>query len=248
MQKAVLSRAELSHLMADPQIEKLLIVQHRDVSLLKIEQDLARIPIERGLVEAEIAAEEANIEAARQSLISKEVARKDLDIEVQSKEGALRRFRTQQAEVKKNDEYQALTHQIEQTEADISSLEEREIELMLDIDTVKEEFEAEKAVILVRIEAQRKEIALLTEREGNLNASVDQARAEVAESRVGVDTDYLEQYDRVKKMVKRAPYLAKVEAHKCGGCHLRVSNEVSRGAQDSGEPHFCDQCARMVYA
>jgi len=33
--------------MADPQIEKLLIVQHRDVSLLKIEQDLARIPIER---------------------------------------------------------------------------------------------------------------------------------------------------------------------------------------------------------
>lgn len=234
--------------MADPQIEKLLIVQHRDVSLLKIEQDLARIPIERGLVEAEIAIEEANVEAARQSLVSKELARKDLDMEVQSKEGVLRRFRTQQAEVKKNDEYQALTHQIEQTEADISSLEEREIELMLDIDTAKEEFEVEKAAILVRIEAQRKEIALLTEREGNLKASVDQARAGVADARVGLNVDYLEQYDRVKKMVKRPPYLAKVEAHKCGGCHLRVSNEVSRGALNSGEPHYCDQCARMVYA
>ena len=101
--------------------------------------------------------------------------------------------------MKKNDEYQALTHQIEQTEADISTLEEREIELMLDIDTAKQEFEAEKAVIEVRIEAQRQEIALLTEREGNLNASVAAARAEVAESRVGVDADYLEQYDRVKK-------------------------------------------------
>jgi predicted nucleic acid-binding Zn-ribbon protein len=234
--------------MADPQIEKLLIVQHRDVSLLKIEQDLARIPIERGMVESEIAEEETNIEAARQSLISKEVERKDLDLEVQSKETALQRFRTQQVEVKKNDEYQALTHQIEQTEAEISSIEEREIELMLDIDVAKEEFEAEKAVIQVRIEAQRKEIALLTEREKNLSASVDAARAEVATSRVGLDADYLEQYDRVKKMVKRAPYLAKVEAHKCGGCHLRVSNEVSRGALDSGEPHFCDQCARMVYA
>ena len=234
--------------MADPQIEKLLIVQHRDVSLLKIEQDLARIPIERGLVEAAIAEEEGNVEAARQSLISKELERKNLDLEVQGKETSLQRFRTQQVEVKKNDEYQALTHQIEQTEAEISSLEEREIELMLDIDTVKEEFEAEKAVILVRIEAQRKEIAVLTEREKNLNASVDAARAEVAASRVGVDADYIEQYDRVKKMVKRAPFLAKVEAHKCGGCHLRVSNEVSRGAQDAGEPHFCDQCARMVYA
>ena len=234
--------------MADPQIEKLLIVQHRDVSLQKIEQDLARIPIERGMVETEIAAEEANIEAVRQSLISKEVERKDLDVEVQSKEGALLRFRTQQSEVKKNDEYQALTHQIEQTEAEISSLEEREIELMLDIDVAKEEFEAEKAKIQVRIEAQRKEIDLLTEREKNLEASVDQARAEVTESRVDVDATYLEQYDRVKKMVKRAPYLAPIEAHKCGGCHLRVSNEVSRGALDAGEPHFCDQCARMVYA
>ena len=234
--------------MADPQIEKLLIVQHRDVSLLKIEQDLARIPIERGMVEAAIAEEEANIEAARQSLIAKEVARKDLDLEVQGKETALQRFRTQQVEVKKNDEYKALTHQIEQTEAEISSLEEREIELMLDIDSAKEEFEAEKAAIQIRIEAQRKEVDLLTEREANLNASVDAARSEVAESRVGVDADYLEQYDRVKKMVKRAPYLAPIEAHKCGGCHLRVSNEVSCGALDAGEPHFCDQCARMVYA
>ncbi len=74
-------------------------------------------------------------------------------MDVQVKEGALLRFRTQQVEVKKNDEYQALTQQIEQTEGDISTLEEREIELMLDIDTAKQKFEAEKAVILVRIEA-----------------------------------------------------------------------------------------------
>ncbi|MDG2345133.1 MAG: hypothetical protein P8M62_03645 [Opitutae bacterium] len=91
--------------MADPQIEKLLIVQHRDVSLLKIEQDLARIPIERNALEAEIAREEDNVESARQALISKEIARNDLDVDVKAKEGALLRFRTQQSEVKKNDEY-----------------------------------------------------------------------------------------------------------------------------------------------
>ena len=78
--------------MADPQIEKLLIVQHRDVSLLKIEQDLARIPIERGMVESEIASEQANIEAARQALISKELQRKEIDVDVQAKEGALLAF------------------------------------------------------------------------------------------------------------------------------------------------------------
>jgi predicted nucleic acid-binding Zn-ribbon protein len=231
-----------------PQIEKLLIVQHRDVSLRKIEQDLARIPVERRALEATIVAEEANVEAARQSLIAKEVARKDLDVQVQAKEAALQRFRTQQVEVKKNDEYQALTHQIEQTEAEISSLEEQEIGLMLDIDSAQEVFQAEKAQIEIRIQAQRKEIDLLNQREQNLAASVDDAKVKVEESRVGIDENYIEQYDRVKKLVKRPPYIARVEAHKCGGCHLRVSNEVSRGALDAGEPHFCDQCARMVYA
>lgn len=234
--------------MADPQIEKLLIVQHCDVTLDKIEQELTRIPIERASLDAAIAEETAKIEAARQSLISKEVARKDLDLEVQAKESALLRFRTQQVEVKKNDEYKALTHQIEQTEAEISSLEEREIGLMLDIDSAKEVFEGEKTTIEDHIKVQRGEIELLAEREKNLKASIGEAKSKVEQARVGISDNYIEQYDRVKKLVNRPPYVAPIEAHVCGGCHLRVSNEVSRGALNAGELHFCDQCARIVYA
>jgi uncharacterized protein len=234
--------------MVDPQIEKLLIVQHCDVTLQKIEQELARIPKERAALDATIAEEAANIEAARQALIAKEVARKDLDLEVKAKENALFRFRTQQVEVKKNDEYQALTHQIEQTESDILSFEEREIGLMLEIDTAKEIFESEKVSIEVRILAQRREIDLLCEREKHLNASVDNAKSKVDNARLEVSESYIGQYDRVKKMVKRAPFVAALDAQKCGGCHLRVSNEVSRDALNAGEPHFCDQCARIIYA
>lgn len=234
--------------MADPQIEKLLIVQHRDMTLQKIEQELTRIPTERASIEAAIAAEEANIEAAKLSLQSKEVQRKDLDNEVKTKETALQRFRTQQLEVKKNDEYRALTHQIEQTESDILKLEEREIELMLEIDEVKATFEAERETIRARIQSQREQIELLGQREANLAASAEEAGREFEASRQEADAHYLSHYDRVKQMVKRAPYVVPIEDHKCGGCHLRVSNEVSRGARDAGEPHFCDQCARMVYA
>ena len=86
------------------------------------------------------------------------------------------------------------------------------------------------------------------ERQKNLLASIDAAKAELSQSREGVAENYLEQYDRVKKLVKRGPYVVPIQDHKCGGCHLRVSNEVSRDALNAGEPHFCDQCARMVYA
>ena len=106
--------------MPDPQIEKLLIVQDRDVVLQNIEQKLARIPQERSALERHITDNEANIEAASQALKEKEVERSKLDSEIKTKEEAIARFRTQQLEVKKNDEYRALTHQIEQTEQEIS--------------------------------------------------------------------------------------------------------------------------------
>ena len=68
--------------MPDPQIEKLLIVQDRDVVLQKIEQELARIPQERSALEGHITAEEANIEAASHALKEKEVERSELDTEI----------------------------------------------------------------------------------------------------------------------------------------------------------------------
>lgn len=234
--------------MADPQIEKLLIVQNRDASLQKIEQELDRLPQDRAKIDRLIQTEEANVAQAQQALKDKEVQRKELDSEVKAKESAIARFKTQQLQVKKNEEYRALTHQIEQLDADIATLEENEIELMLEIDATKGIFEQEKLVIEARIQIQRDEIKTLAEREKNLAASIDSARADLARAREAADASYLGHYDRVKKLTTRAPYVVPIQSHQCGGCHLRVSNEVSHAVLKSGEPHFCDQCARMVYA
>lgn len=234
--------------MPDPQIEKLLIVQDRDMALQKIEQELSRIPQERALLDGKIRAEEANVESARQALKEKEVQRNELDTEVKAKEAEVQRFQTQQLQVKKNDEYRALTHQIEQAKTDISDLEEREIELMLEIDSVSEVFEKDQKEIEARIEDQRRHIELLGEKEKNLKASVDQAKADLSSSREGIDESFIGHYDRVRKLVKRAPYVARIESHNCSRCHLRVSNEISRDALNHGEVHFCDQCSCIVYA
>ena len=234
--------------MPDQQIEKLLIVQDRDIALQRIQKELARIPQERLAIEKLIENETKNIETASYALKQKEVERHELDTEVKAKEGAVNRFRNQQLEVKKNDEYRALTHQIEQSEQEIGQLEEREIELMLEIDTTREAFEVEKATIDQRIVEQNKQIVLLQEREEHLKGSVNEAEAAFEEACTAVEENYIENYHRVKKLCKRPPYVARIEAHKCGGCHLRVSNEVSSAAHSHGEPSYCDQCARMVYA
>ncbi|NBB80077.1 MAG: hypothetical protein GVY36_11645 [Verrucomicrobia bacterium] len=234
--------------MPDPQIEKLLILQDRDITLQQLEKELLRVPRERGLIENEIATEKANIEAAHQIIKDLEVERHEVDTEVKSKEAANSRFRTQQLEVKKNDEYQALTQQIEQNEAAILKLEEQEIELMLQIDERRTEYETEKAKIEALIEERNEALARLAETEKNLRQQADEAQAKLDKARADADEEYLGHYDRIKKMVKRAPYLVALTEQRCGGCHLRVSNEVAGSVRVTEAPSFCDQCSRMVYA
>jgi uncharacterized protein len=234
--------------MADPQIEKLLIVQNRDASLLKIELELARLPQERASIDGMIKSEQSNLALAQQALKNQELQRKELDSEVKAKESAIARFKTQQLEVKKNEEYKVLAHQIEQSQSEILQLEEQEIELMLEIDCSQESWEQEKILVDQRIQVQRDEIKLLAAREQNLANSVEAARSDLTHARELADPNYLSHYDRVKKLTRRGPYVVPIKSHQCGGCHLRVSNEVSHGVLKAQEPYFCDQCARIVYA
>ena len=233
--------------MIHPQIEKLLIVQSRDISLQKLQQEIERIPKERAKIESLIEEEMLSIETAKSDLNAKEVERNDLDSQIKIKESDIAKFKTQQLEVKKNEEYRALTHQIEKTQDDISELEEKEIEIMFFIDEAKVAFERVKAEIDERINQKSKQLIELESRLKQLKGDVQEAEANFTESRKLVNQDALEIYDRTKTQVKRPPYISAIEVQNCSGCHLRVSNEV-QGLVIAGEEIVsCDQCPRIVY-
>ena len=137
--------------MINPIIEKLLIVQNKDLILQKLVTEIQRIPQERALLENLIQKEEEAIELAKADLNAKEVEKNDLDVQVKAKESDIQRFKNQQLEVKKNEEYRALTLQIEQAESDISKFEEREIELMYAIDSARDLLDQSKVEIQERI-------------------------------------------------------------------------------------------------
>ena len=87
--------------MINPQIEKLLIVQTKDILLQKLQHEIERIPKERAKIESLISEERASIETAKSDLNTKEILRNDLDTQIQLKEADIKKFKTQQLEVKK---------------------------------------------------------------------------------------------------------------------------------------------------
>ena len=57
----------------------------------------------------------------------------------------------------------------------------------------------------------------------------------------------LREYERVKKVVRRPPYVVPVEDQKCSGCNLRVSNDIVSSILVEEKLTACDQCGRVVY-
>ncbi|MCR6630410.1 MAG: hypothetical protein NVV74_10370 [Magnetospirillum sp.] len=126
-------------------LEKLLILQARDSKRLNFEQQLQQSPREIAAVEARIAAEKGAIEAAKSEWHTLESRKKALDGEIKAAEEKVSKYRTQQSQVRKNDEYQALTHEIEGTLAVIEKLEEDEIAVLFQIDEAKKRFSETEA-------------------------------------------------------------------------------------------------------
>lgn len=232
--------------MAAFSIAKLLVLQERDRVRLNLEQQLKNVPREVAAVEARIAAEKAAIEAAKAEWHGLEAKRKTLENEIKAAEQKAAKYRTQQLEVRKNDEYRALTHEIEATEAVIGDLEEEELKVMYLIDEAKKRFAAAETELKQHISGHEAKIRSLREREGQLQAELQAAQAAVASARPEVPEPQLRLYDRLA--VKPGhPVCVPVSQGKCGGCHLRVPTHIEVLAKAGTEIATCDQCGRIVY-
>lgn len=234
--------------MRNPVLETLLILQDRDLKRLGLEAQLRAIPGEVALVEQKIAAEKAAIDTARDELRQLESRKKLLETEIGSAEEKAAKYRTQQLSVKKNDEYQALGHEIETTEKAISELEGQELEVMYAIDAAKERFKAAEEVLKANISGHESRIATLRERETSLKAEHATVSGEVQTARGPLGEPALRLYDRIA--ARQMPVVSPLQGGKCGGCHLKVSSEVesaARGKSVDTQLATCDQCGRIVY-
>jgi uncharacterized protein len=234
--------------MPGPAIETLLILQDRDTRRVGLEAQLKAVPIDIALVERSISDEKAAIEAARLELRELESKKKLLETEIGSAETTLGKYRTQQLGVRKNDEYQALGHEIANVQAQIGELEGRELEVMFTIDAAKKKFAAAEVVLKQNISGHEARIRLLRERGENLAKELATAQADVASARVPVAPPFIRAYDRMA--ARGLPAVVPIRDGKCGGCHLKVSSEVesaARGKGPEGQLAACDQCNRIVY-
>jgi len=227
-------------------IEKLLALQDRDQRLRAFQTELAHLPEERKAREKQIADSAARLEQAKTRMKEIEVEKKTLEVEAQAKRDTIARYRQQQLQTRKNEEYTALAHEIEAGEKAISSIEDKEIELMEEIEKLKPEIATAEQTHAEEKAKFEQILAGLETKKTNLEARATELQADRTRFTEGVDEDVLERYNRLFQ-TKNGTAVAPLEHEVCMGCHMKVTTQTVVQVKSEKDVVHCPQCGRVLY-
>ncbi|NBR47912.1 hypothetical protein EBU02_03520 [bacterium] len=227
-------------------IEKLLALQDKDQRLRSLRQELQTIPADIATKEKLIADSASRLEQARTRAKVIEVEKKTLQVEASSKREQIARYKTQQMQTRKNEEFTALAHEIAGAEKVVSGIEDKELALMEEAENLRPQIaDAEKiyAEEKARYDGQ---IAILREKSTNLKtriADLEQLRPAAIE---GIDEDLLERYERLFHN-KNAQAVVALEHEVCMGCHMKVTSQTGLALRADKTIVSCPQCGRLLH-
>src|SRR5207245_2538948 len=180
------------------------------------------LPLQRNNLEGQLAASAAAVEALKQRGRHVEVDRKKLELDVGTRQDSVSRLKTQQYQTRKNDEFQALGHEIERYENEIRKIEDEELELMVQADKIKMDLgEEEKKAASVN-ESIARQTADLDEKSKALQSRLEELTRERADLARKIDEDSLALFERLFKSKGDAAIVA-IEHGVCTGCHMKVT-------------------------
>jgi predicted nucleic acid-binding Zn-ribbon protein len=228
------------------EIEQLLLLQDRDQKIKMFKAELETVPLERERIEQFVAAKSSAFDQVRQRSRDVEIQRKMLELDAQSRRDSIAKYKTQQYQTRKNDEFQAISQEIRRFEQEIERIEDHEIELM----EQTEQFQKETAYAEMELIAAKRQSELqqadLKKKESTLGERLKQAEIEREQLAKGLDADLIFQYTRLFT-TKGGNAVVPVEHEFCMGCHMKNTSALVHRAKLAREIVHCQQCGRILY-
>jgi predicted nucleic acid-binding Zn-ribbon protein len=229
------------------ELEQLLVLQDRQQKIKQIETEIKTLPLQKNNLEAQLAASAASVEALKQKARQVEIDRKRLELDVGTRTESITRLKTQQYQTRKNDEFQAMGHEIERYENEIRKIEDEELELMEQVDKLKAELGADEKKAATTKESISRQMTDLEAKSKTLESRLEDLTRERAELAGKIDEDLLSRFERLFASKGDAVVVA-LEHEVCTGCHMKVTTATAAQVKAGKEIVSCEQCGRILYA
>ena len=232
--------------MAD-QLDILKQLQAIDGELYRLRRDEQDKPKELERAAAQVAAQEAVVKAAETNMTSLQVAQKEKEVELQTREAQVKKLQGQLFQLKTNKEYSAMQHEIDTLKADNSLLEEAILKAFDAVDQAARERKAEQAKLAEQQERLRRE------RE-RIERELEAVRAQIAKLELDrktltpdVPKPALAVYERILG-IRDGLAMVPLVNDACGGCHRRLPPQVINQVYLRAELVTCESCNRILYS
>ena len=228
-----------------PSIENLLKLQDADKEIRRLQDEVAEFPRRVAVIEQKLAGTKSQLEKAQTAVKSDEASRRKYETAITDLRGKISKYRDQSLDVKTNDQYKALLHEIQFAEKEIAANEDKILELMVNADARDKEVKAAQAELKVEtaeIETEKEEARQITAKDEKLLA---EWRAKRDQIRTGIDEDLLRHYERVSKF--RGSGISEVRDQKCMACRVMLRPQTYNEVRSGQQMVVCDSCQRILY-
>jgi predicted nucleic acid-binding Zn-ribbon protein len=229
-----------------PELEQLLVLQDRQQKIKQIQTEAETLPLQKKNLESRLASTVAGVEALKQKARQVEMDRKKLELDVGTRAESISRLKTQQYQTRKNDEFQAMGHEIDRYENEIRKIEDEELELMVQADKLKAELDAEEKKAGAVKESVARQTTDLETKSKTLESRLEELTRERAEIAGKIDEDLLGRFERLFKSKGDAVVVA-LEHEVCTGCHMKVTTQTGHRVKAGKEIVSCENCGRILY-
>jgi predicted nucleic acid-binding Zn-ribbon protein len=231
-----------------PHLKYLIELQAVDLRLIEIRERLSRFPKRLAELEARVTAARLQITTAKEALTGSLKDRKTYEMDVEQWKERAKKYRNQSAEVKTNEAYKALQHEIQNAENEVAKAEDR----LLDRMVAGEEYERQLKAAEVAV--KQVEAAANVERQ-TIQAEFNAAQKELTAAeavRAGavaaVPEELVDHYERIAKR-HGGISLAEIRGEGCGQCGVHIRPHVIQKLQRPENEEFfhCETCTRILY-
>jgi uncharacterized protein len=229
-------------------LQNLLDLQSIDARRSEVRAHLAAYPKKIAEMDARLASAKAAVEHAKNEQVNNFKDRKKFELDVEQSKERVRKYKDQMSQVKTNEAYKALQHEVQMAETEIAKAEDRLLEQMVSGEIFDQRIKA--------ADQDRREIEQATQRERarleGEKAKDDKELAAVEAERTRVVAEIpenlLDHYERIAKK-HHGVSLAEVRNEKCSACGMivrpHVLQEMRRASSD--EMFHCETCTRILY-
>src|SRR5437773_3500636 len=203
-----------------PDVQNLIDLQLADREVLRLKEEIAALPKRVAAIEEKLAGTKAVLENAKIAVKADEANRRKYETAIKDVQQKISKYRDQSLEVKTNEQYKALMHEIEFAQQNIRAAEDRILQAMLDAEGHEKAIKAAEVDLKAEsaeVEKEKAEARARTERDEKELAEWSAQRRQL---RGGITPDVLGHYDRVVAVRKTA--LAEARGQHCLACNVML--------------------------